>query len=398
MLYKLSAPVISAVSALAEKGHRAYLVGGCVRDIIRGEKPHDYDIAVPCPPSETAACFEGRTLILDGLKHGTVAVMIGGEKIEITTFRSDGGYTDGRHPDKVRFVSDILSDLSRRDFTINAMAVPCRPGDDHADTDDLIDPFGGRDDIENRTIRCVGDADTRFAEDGLRILRALRFASSLGYAIAEETSAAAVRCVSMLENISRERIADEMYRIVTGGGASETIGGYPGIIEAAVGAPPRDISLISLLPRDPLLRMIILFGGDTPDVLRRLKRPKAEISSASRICSALSAPSAPDSRADIHRLLIRLGEKDFAGFIALSSAKKAISEEKAEYLKKTAEKLIAGNMPMSVSDLALSGRRLIALGYSGTETGEAKKRLLEAVIEGKAENTEESLMNFLTGI
>ena len=148
MLYPLPAPVKTAAEAISRGGIQAYLVGGCVRDIIRGASPHDFDIAVPSPPDVTAACFPGRTLILDGVKHGTVAVMISGEKIEITTFRSEGGYSDGRHPDAVSFTKDIISDLARRDFTVNAMAIPLAGG--YADTEKTADPFGGRDDISRR--------------------------------------------------------------------------------------------------------------------------------------------------------------------------------------------------------------------------------------------------------
>ena len=153
--------------ALKNSGFESYVVGGCVRDAMMGIEPHDYDLTTSATPEEMLRVFEGYRIIETGLRHGTVTVVIDGENIEITTFRIDGEYTDNRHPDSVKFTVNLAEDLSRRDFTVNAMAYNHDSG--------LVDLFGGMDDIKNGIIRCVGDADLRFNEDGLRILRALRF-------------------------------------------------------------------------------------------------------------------------------------------------------------------------------------------------------------------------------
>ena len=167
---------------LHNAGYEAYLAGGCVRDGLMGREPSDYDITTNALPRQTAACFEDFTVIETGIKHGTVTVVSGGENVEITTYRIDGTYADHRRPDTVCFTPRLEDDLSRRDFTMNAMAYSPERG--------LVDKFGGQDDIIERVVRCVGDPYERFEEDALRILRALRFASELGFVIDAETARA----------------------------------------------------------------------------------------------------------------------------------------------------------------------------------------------------------------
>ena len=171
-----------AVERLEQAGFETWVVGGCVRDSLRGIRPHDWDLCTAAAPEEMLRVFEGEQVIETGLKHGTLTVMLDGSPLEITTYRTDGGYSDGRHPDGVRFVRSIREDLARRDFTVGAMAWHPERG--------LLDPFDGQNDLKNRILRAVGDPDTRFTEDALRILRGVRFASELGFAIEGNTAAA----------------------------------------------------------------------------------------------------------------------------------------------------------------------------------------------------------------
>ena len=199
---------LEVLRRLNAAGYQAYAVGGCVRDLARGVPPHDYDICTSALPAQTERCFAGERVVETGIKHGTVTVLMAGEPYEITTFRTDGDYLDGRHPQSVAFTDSLTEDLRRRDFTINAMAY-------HPDSG-LRDPFDGQADIARRMIRCVGDAGARFTEDALRILRALRFAAELGFDIAPDTACAMRELSGRLALISRERIAAELLRALNG--------------------------------------------------------------------------------------------------------------------------------------------------------------------------------------
>lgn len=196
------------IAALERAGFEAYVVGGCVRDGCLGRAPKDWDICTSALPEQVEAVFEGERVLETGIKHGTVTVMMG-EPIEITTFRLDGKYVDSRRPESVTFTTDLEADLARRDFTVNAMAYSPRTG--------LIDPFGGRGDIEKGLIRAVGDPRERFREDALRILRALRFSVVLGFDIDGETGSAMLERRSLLGRISAERVRDELIKTVRGG-------------------------------------------------------------------------------------------------------------------------------------------------------------------------------------
>ena len=202
------APALEALERLERAGHAAYLVGGCVRDSLLGRVPGDWDITSSALPEQTEAVFAGERIIETGLKHGTVTVLLGGLPLEITTFRTESGYADHRHPDTVVFTPSLEEDLARRDFTVNAMAWSPARG--------LVDPFGGRADLERGLIRCVGDPKQRFDEDALRILRALRFAAQLDFAIDPATAAAALALRQSLELVSRERLAVELTKLLCG--------------------------------------------------------------------------------------------------------------------------------------------------------------------------------------
>ena len=220
-------PVVAALlRTLQAAGHQTFVVGGCVRDSLLGRAPEDWDICTSAQPGEVEALFQGRRLLLNGKKHGTVAVVEGGKSWEITTFRCDGAYSDGRHPDAVRFVPDVRQDLARRDFTVNAMAWSPAAG--------LVDPFGGQADLRAGVLRCVGDPNARFAEDALRVLRAPRFAAQLGFALEPGTAAAARRCRGRVALVSPERIFTELDKLLAGAQAGRVLAQYGEILAGAL--------------------------------------------------------------------------------------------------------------------------------------------------------------------
>ena len=214
-MYNIPQYAKKSLEILEKNGFEAYIVGGCVRDFLMNKTPHDFDITTNARPQDTKKCFDGYRLITNGEKHGTIAVVIDGEVVEITTYRIDGSYSDSRHPESVTFSKNLSEDLSRRDFTVNAMALD--------KNGEIVDLFGGRSDIENKIIRTVGNPSDRFEEDALRIMRALRFASLLGFEIDPETSEQIHKKAYLLKNISIERIRDEFMKLVCGEKAVEEI-------------------------------------------------------------------------------------------------------------------------------------------------------------------------------
>lgn len=218
----LPAAVGRAIAQLGAAGHEAYPVGGCVRDTLLGKTPSDWDVATDAEPARVAEAFSGFRVIETGLKHGTVTVLIDKMPIEITTYRVDGLYTDHRRPDAVTFTRSLTEDLARRDFTVNAMA--CRPGEG------VIDPFGGADDLEKGILRCVGEADRRFGEDPLRILRGMRFMATYGFTAEAETDASMRRNRELLRFISAERVRVELEKLLLGKYARRVLAAYTDIL------------------------------------------------------------------------------------------------------------------------------------------------------------------------
>lgn len=205
----------------------AYVVGGCVRDSLLGREPNDWDICTSASPEAVKKLFSDHDVIDTGIKHGTVTVLEDGAAYEVTTFRKDGNYSDGRHPDSVEFVSNVLEDLARRDFTINAMAYSVEDG--------LVDPYGGLRDLERKVISsCVGSPDERFTEDGLRLLRAIRFAANYGFIIADQTADSIHRNVALLKNVSVERITSELCKTLLGDGVLQVLLDYKDVFCAIV--------------------------------------------------------------------------------------------------------------------------------------------------------------------
>lgn len=218
----LPIPVARALSVLEACGFEGYTVGGCVRDSLLGRTPNDWDITTNATPDEMKACFKDFRVIETGIRHGTLTVIVDGMQLEITTYRNDGEYLDNRHPVQVTFSERIEDDLSRRDFTVNAMA--------YHPTRGFVDLFGGREDLQNRMICAVGDAKTRFCEDGLRILRAIRFASVLDFDIEEDTAKAVHECKNLLSGIAAERVREEFCKLICGRGAVRILREYIDVI------------------------------------------------------------------------------------------------------------------------------------------------------------------------
>ena len=222
MQIKLPKAVEIAINKLKGAGHEAYIVGGCVRDALRGEEPHDYDMTTSALPEETKAIFSEYRIIETGMKHGTVTALIDSEPLEITTFRVDGAYTDHRRPEEVTFTRSLREDVARRDFTVNAMAYSPDTG--------VMDFWGGREDLEKGVIRAVGEPDRRFNEDALRIMRAMRFASVLDFEIDGATSDSMIRNRGLLRNISAERINAELSKLLLGDGCERILTDYAVIL------------------------------------------------------------------------------------------------------------------------------------------------------------------------
>ena len=222
MVIKIPPQVNRAMEILQNNSHTAYVVGGAVRDALMGKSPDDWDITTSALPEETLAAFKDFRTIETGLKHGTVTVIVEGTNLEITTYRIETGYSDNRHPDKVDFTDRVEDDLSRRDFTVNAIAYSPAAG--------FADPFGGQNDIKRGIIRCVGEADRRFGEDALRILRALRFASVLGFEIDGDTAESIHRNYHLLKNISVERIFAELSKLLCGKDAGRILREYEDVM------------------------------------------------------------------------------------------------------------------------------------------------------------------------
>ncbi len=415
-------------------GYKAYLVGGCVRDSLMGAQPHDFDIAASSVPSETARIFADCRVIETGIKHGTVTVLYKGLSIEITTFRVDGEYSDGRHPESVSFSSNIEDDLSRRDFTINGMAYGLKDG--------FIDPFGGKADIGAGIIRCIGDPDKRFFEDALRILRALRFSARLGFTIEEKTKAAMLSRKSDLKRISAERIFSELQQILCGNYIKRVMLEFHEIFSEIL--PPLAVQVgydqnskyhnstlyehtaraVEAAPRDPLMRLVMLFhdmgkpqcrtnGEDgaghyyshadasmkiADELLRRFK---CDNSRRITICEVVKYHDIPidTSRRYIRKMMSKIGYDIFRyvmlAHMADDSAKADFVLPRVEIEREIldiAEEIAAEQPCLTVKDLAVSGKDLKTLVPPSPKMGEILKQLLSEVVEETLPNEKNALI------
>ena len=436
-MWELPAQVHSALDRLHAAGYEAYIVGGCVRDLLLGRVPEDYDITTAALPAETQQVFAGEKLIETGLKHGTVTVLLKGLPLEITTFRVDGDYADGRHPDAVRFTPSLREDLARRDFTVNAMAY-------HPETG-LADPFGGQADLRQGLLRCVGDPERRFAEDALRILRALRFAGTLGFQIEENTRRALLAGKDSLTRISAERVREELLKLLCGPGAGQVILDFPAVLGVVIpellpmqGFDQRSVYhchdvlshcalALDAVPAEPVLRLAALLhdvgkpatfqpdengaghfyghgavGAELADAIcRRLRLSTAQRERVVTLVRRHDMPIEATERG-VRRALNRLTPEVFFQLLALKRADNLAQapefrERQAYYdqLEALAKELLAADACFSLRDLAVNGRDLLALGLEkGPAVGAALERLLAAVMDGVVPNEKANLLEW----
>ena len=445
-------PVAAALlHALRTAGYQAYVVGGCVRDSLLGRTPDDWDICTSARPEAVEALFKDRRLLLGGKRHGTVAVVESGRSWEITTFRQDGAYSDGRHPDAVRFVPDVREDLARRDFTVNAMAWSPWSG--------LVDPFGGQRDLAAGILRCVGDPDARFAEDALRVLRAPRFAAQLRLALEPRTAAAALRCRGGVEQVSVERIYTELDKLLAGPDAGPVLAQYGPIL---AGALPEVLPCIGCTQpgawhcydvwehtamtvgaiHSQALGQTLTAHGDVRGarvlrwaallhdlgkpacrtesadgaahfpghnqrsaqmaraILRRLHAPAHLLDSTAALVAVHDSPL-PDGTAETLRLLHRRGPvflrrlcqlklADLAGH-AQNAAVAARRREVQRFLARMEE--LSLTACYRLDQLAVNGGDVMAAGvHPGPAVGQALDALLQAVMDGRLPNTRAALL------
>ena len=418
---------------LESAGHQAYLVGGCVRDLLRGVTPHDCDITTSARPEEVLALFEGFA-IPTGLQHGTVTVREGGEHFEVTTFRADGVYSDHRRPDSVTFSESLQEDLQRRDFTVNAMAMDLRG--------QLHDLHGGAEDLKKGIIRCVGEPRKRFEEDALRIMRGLRFAAVLGFAIEEETAAAMERCAPLLRHIAAERLREEMEKLLVGDAAAEILLRFAGIfgvflpeILPCVGFDQRNFHhlydvwehtarSVAAAPKDALLRWTMLlhdlgkpdcftvdesgvghfYGHDAlgaelaAQITARLRFDKKTASRVELLIGRHMRQIEPTEKA-VGRALRQLGEEALRQLLQVKRADAAACHpdyawqtQALDAVEAVLEQLLAKDACFTLRDLAVDGHDLMALGLQGREIGRTLDRLLDRVAAGELENEKEKLL------
>ena len=401
MWTKLPVAVTEALERLRGQGFSAFLVGGCVRDLLRGVTPQDYDMTTSATPEETKAAFADKTVVETGIRHGTVTVFSRHMPLEITTFRRDGVYTDGRHPDGVSFATDVREDLSRRDFTVNAMAWSPWEG--------LVDLFGGREDLRAGVIRCVGEPSRRFSEDALRILRGVRFASRLGFAIEEQTALAMRECTPLLAQVSRERICDEFVRLLQGQGVEKVLAEFSTVVDflmPELSPCTRETArLVASVPPVPALRLAAFFYGRADahraeKALTGLRMEKKLIRTVSVLLAESASLVLPMEDAAALRLLQRVSAETAELLLTLAEGIASVIDSSCisiEQVAKTKEqlcRLLASSPCLSVSELAIKGSDLLALGCPGGEAvGKLLRTLLEEITEGKLTNDPASLTN-----
>ena len=425
--------VTQCLDALESAGYASYAVGGCVRDACLGLTPHDYDLCTAALPEQTEAVFAGKQLVLAGKKHGTVGVVTDCGVVEITTFRTEGDYRDNRHPNWVSFVPEVEQDLARRDYTINAMAYSPKRG--------FADPFGGRADLRAKVLRAVGDPEQRFQEDSLRILRGVRFAVRFGFSVEEETEQAMSSQAELMDNLARERVFDELCKLLPLVNAEDLCRSAP--ILAAVIPELRPMigfdqhsphhaydlfthvaHVVEAVPGDLTLRWAALLhdvgkiptftqdatgrghfyghaqvGAEMADgILRRLKAPAALREQAVTLIGGHMTRLEPN-RKTLRRQLGRLGWDTMDKLLSLQEAdmgsKGTGNPEELEQFAQVRgllEEIKAENACLRVTDLAVNGRDLIALGYTGKAIGDCLNALLERVLDETLPNERQALL------
>ncbi len=399
------AQVVEVIAALKALGHTAYIAGGAVRDMVMGRpSPEDWDVATSAQPEQVMAAFD--RVIPTGAAHGTVTVREGGMSIEVTTYRIDGPYADGRHPEYVRFVAGIEDDLSRRDFTINAMAFDPTTGE-------LVDPFGGREDILGGLIRCVGDPADRFAEDKLRMVRAARFAAKLGFRPDPRLAAAARELAPQIQQVSVERVTDELTKMMRAPRPSlglallDEMGIAPYVLPELCALVPRWrraplYAMCDELPAEPAERFALLFAPIGAAGVRRAlarmrasNRAGADVAAIIRGALALTATASGGPTAYSLRLMAsQIGAGSLAPAVRVACAMQSCSEDERHALSELARAVLAARPALCVRDLAVDGHDVMS--STGISPGPAVRRVLSAllgeVLRDPAANTKQRLL------
>lgn len=397
VIWSFSKASVTVLERLEDSEHKAYLVGGCLRDMMMGRQPHDFDIATSAEPETVMSIFSDFEVIPTGIKHGTVTVMIDGEPIEITTFRKDSDYSDGRRPDSITFTDKVEDDLSRRDFTINAMAFGL--------DGEIVDPFGGKSDIKSRVIRTVGSAEDRFSEDGLRILRAIRFASVLGFTIEKETAEAIHKLSRMLDKVSFERVFSEMSKIILSEKPSVQFREFKDVFSrvapefAEIKDFEHTLETLDRVEPEIALRFTALLhtlGEEQAEsVLRKLKSDGVTIQKVTKLVRFFDT-DIDSSKVAIKKLMSEMGESDFFSLIKLKIADEPEKTVEFEKAKQIAEKVIADKECFKLKDMAVKGDDLIKSGMTmGPEIGKTLSMLLDKVISEEVANDKDSLMQII---
>ena len=392
MNINLPSSVQYAIQALNDAGFEAYAVGGCVRDSLLGKQPDDWDITTSALPNEIQTTFANHRMLDCGIKHGTVTVFVEDVPLEITTYRIDGTYSDGRRPDHVTFTHSLTEDLRRRDFTVNAMAYhPC---------DGLIDPFNGQKDLKRHTIRCVGKAKKRFEEDALRILRALRFSSTLGFPIALNTALALRRLAPTLSCVAIERVAIELTKLLCGNNAQTVLRRYADVLSVIL--PDIDFAksshILATVPAEPLARFTALMVDCAPDqvpeLCKQLRLSKKMTKDIVAVVEHCRMPLEP-TRHDVLYALHALGPELLEHLLALRAV---IDSHNYDEFRSIYRQLLAnGDVCYRISDLAVNGDDLLSVGITdGKAVGATLAHLLYAVMDGICPNQKDYLLEYAT--
>ena len=425
--------VVSCIQRLEDAGFAAYVVGGCVRDACLGRQPADWDMCTAALPEQTEAVFSDCRLVLAGKKHGTVGVVTDSGVVEITTFRTEGDYRDNRHPEWVKFVPNIEDDLARRDFTVNAMA--------YSPTRGFADPFGGRADLEAKILRAVGDPETRFREDSLRILRGVRFAVRYGLTPDEQTLNAMVSLRGLMDNLARERVFDELCKLISLVSTEDLIRFSPIIAQVLPELQPQlgydqhnhhhihdlythtALVTAAMPPRNHLRWAALLHDIGKPATRTEDEQGEAhyhghagQSAQMARAClERLKAPTVlreqvellidkhmvwfPEEKKVIRRWISRLGFEMFADLITLQRSDclatgTAGAEELAHFdkISQLAAEIEAENACLSLKNLAVNGRDLMALGFTGPAIGKTLNYLLGLVLDEQLPNEKNALL------
>lgn len=438
--YSLPLGAAFIIDPLQENGFEAYVVGGCVRDRLLGRVPKDWDICTSASPQQVIEVFGDKRVIETGLQHGTVTIVMPDGLYEVTTFRVDGAYSDNRHPDEVKFVKSLEKDLARRDFTINAMAYNDRRG--------LVDPFGGEKDLADGVIRCVGDAAARFHEDGLRLMRALRFASKYGFRIEDGTAEAIHKCSHLLKNIAVERINTELCRLLCGKSVLQVLLDYPDVIteiipemKPCVGFRQNNKyheynvydhiahAVSNYTGEDNVVNVTLLLhdigkpncytederGGHfyghgvvsrdiAEGVLTKLRfdnQTKADVLELVLFHDSVIEPTPKTVRRWLNKIgpeqFYRLLEVRMADILAHSKGTQASRIERCNALRTIVGDILEQQQCYTVKDLAVNGYDVMQSGVpEGKEVGAALNEILDKVIGGELENERSALLEYLS--